>query len=727
MADDTATLPDQTSDAPAGAPGTTPGGVTDGLQGMLKNALRGDVAFAVGIMAIIAMLLFPMPTWLLDMTLSISIAFAILVLMTALFIKHPLEFSAFPTVLLVATMLRLGLNIASTRLILSQGQSGEASAGQIIAAFGDLVMQGNFIIGVIVFAILVIVNFIVITKGSSRIAEVGARFSLDAMPGKQMAIDADLGSGLIDEATARMRRKALEAESNFYGSMDGASKFVRGDAVAGLLITGINVVAGVIIGMAQHQMPIGSALSTYATLTVGDGLVSQIPALVISIAAGMLVSKAGVEGAADKALGTQLTGYPQALALVSGVCFFAAIMPGMPKIPFLLVGGTAAYLAWKMRNRPAPVTFTPSSTATPQDNPDAPTQGPLEDQGPEEDPISKTLSIDDVRIELGYGLLPLINETEGKRLTDQIVALRKQMAKDMGFVTPSVRIIDNIQLPDEAYALKIKEMDAGQDRVLLGKLLAMDPRGAGIDLPGEDVREPAFGLPARWVSNDLKEEATFRGYTVVDPPTVLVTHLTEVVKDHMADLLNYAAMEELLDDLPEHYKKLLEDITPVVINRSSIQHVLQSLLRERVSIRDLPTIIEAIAEIAARTKDIMPIVEHVRTRLARQICHANQGPDGTLAILAMSPEWEQSLLDALVGEGVDRQLALAPSQLHQFINAVRNASEAADQAQAAPVLLTGPMTRPYVRSMTERFMPQMTVMSQNEIHPRAKLRQVGTV
>ncbi len=719
----------------ASAPSASAMGESGSMIGILRRAMRTDVAFAIGILAIIAMLILPLPTWLLDVALSLSIAFAVLVLMTALFIKHPLEFSAFPTVLLIATMLRLGLNIASTRLILSEGQTGSAAAGDIIAAFGAFVMQGNFVIGVIVFAILVIVNFVVITKGSGRIAEVGARFSLDAMPGKQMAIDADLSAGLIDEATARARRKTLEAESNFFGSMDGASKFVRGDAIAGLLITGINLIAGVIIGMAQHGISAGDALNTYATLTVGDGLVSQIPALIISIAAGLLVSKAGVDGAADQALVGQLTGYPQGLAMVSGVCAVAGIMPGMPTLVFLPLAVLTAWAAWKLRDRKPPDPF--AVAAGPAAGPTgaaaglpvgATTEGEAEpDPAKPDEPIAQTLAIDDLRIELGYGLLPLINESDGRKLTDQIVALRKQLAKDMGFVTPSVRIIDNAQLSEQGYMLRVKEMEAGGAELRLGKLLAMDPGGREIDMPGEAVKEPAFGLAARWIEESHREEATFRGYTVVDPATVLVTHLTEVIKDNMAELLTFTATQDRLDELSEAHQDMLKELQPAAQTRATVQRVLQSLLRERVSIRDLPSITEAIVEVSGHTKDMTAITEHVRMRLSRQLCHAHRGPDGMVPVLALSPEWEHAMAEAMIGDGAERQLALAPSQLHQFINAARNAFDSAGRTGLAPVLLTGPVIRPYVRSLTERFLPQLTVMGQNEIHPKAKLRQVGSV
>ncbi len=679
--------------------------------------LRGDVALAIGIVAILMMLILPMPSWLLDMALAVSISFSIMVLMTALFIQKPLEFSAFPAVLLIATMLRLGLNLASTRLILSDGSQGPDAAGQIIRGFGALITQGNYVIGIIVFIILVIVNFVVITKGSGRIAEVAARFSLDAMPGKQMAIDADLSSGLLKEDEARQKRKDLEAESNFYGSMDGASKFVRGDAVAGLLITAINIIGGMIIGVGQEGMPFAQAASNYTMLTIGDGLVSQIPALVISIAAGLLVSKAGVEGAADKAIFSQFTGYPQGLIIVAGISLIAALMPGMPFVPFALMSVLLGGGAWVLHQR----------KAAEKTKADVATAAEAKESENEEQPITESLHIDGLKIELGYNLLSLINDMEGRRLTDQIKALRRQMAQEMGFVMPPVRILDNMQLKADDYMVRVKEIEAGAGMLKLGHLLVMDPAGAQVDLPGDHVKEPTFGLPATWVTESLREEAMFKGLTVVDPATVLATHLTEILRDNMPDLLSFAETEKLLEGLGKEDKKLLEEISPSQISRSGIQQVLQGLLKERVSIRDLPAILEAIAEASATTQNLGAIIEHVRTRLARQLCHAAAAPDGTLPMLGLSPEWEQAFAENLIGEGDNRQLALPPSKLHEFINRVRDSFDAAAEAGDAPVLLTSPAIRPYVRSIIERFRGQTIVMSQNEIYPKARLKVVGQV
>ena len=683
---------------------------------LLDGLMRGEMGLALGVVGIIVLLILPVPAFLLDLLLAISLTGSVLILMTAILIKKPLEFTSFPTVLLVATLYRLGLNIASTRLILGHGQEGTGGAGAVIEAFGHLMMQGNFVIGVIVFIILIVVNFMVVTKGSGRIAEVAARFTLDSMPGKQMAIDADLSTGLIDQEQAKIRRKELEQESTFFGAMDGASKFVKGDAIAGLIITAINIIGGIIIGVVQHKLPFGDAASTYTIMTIGDGLVSQIPALIISIAAGMVVSKAGVEGSADKALTTQLAMNPVGLGMVSASSGVIALIPGMPIFPFAAMSLAAGALAYKRiqdAKKPKPIDPADLEAAAPSE--------------PEEEPISASLAIDDVKIELGYGLLTLINDLDGRKLTDQIRALRKTLASEFGFVMPPVRILDNMRLANQGYAIRIKEMEAGAGEVRLGSLMCMDPRGGQVELPGEHVREPAFGLPATWITDDLREEATFRGYTVVDPATVLTTHLTEILKENMADLLSYAEVQKLLKELPETQKKLVDDLIPGTVTATTVQRVLQSLLRERVSIRDLPQILEGIGEAAPHTASVTQLVEQVRARLARQLCWANRGDDGALPIITLSADWEHAFAEALIGPGDDKQLALPPSRLQDFIRGVRDSFERAALAGEAPVLLTSPGVRPYVRSIIERFRGQTVVMSQNEIHPRARLKTVGMV
>jgi flagellar biosynthesis protein FlhA len=710
-----ATMVDVTAGQGAGPPGS-------GFPsfGEIGNILRrGDIALAFGILIILVVLILPLPAIVLDLFLAISITLSILILMTALFIQAPLEFSSFPTILLISTMLRLSLNLASTRLILSRGHEGTSAAGHVIEAFGNFVMGGNFVIGIIVFAILVIVNFVVITKGSGRIAEVAARFHLDAMPGKQMAIDADLSAGLIDEKSAKERRKALEDESGFFGAMDGASKFVRGDAVAGLLVVFINIIGGIIIGVAQQALSFGEAAHTYTLLTVGDGLVTQIPALIVSTAAGLLVSKAGVTGAADKALMKQLSGYPQALGMSAGVMLVLALLPGIPMLPFLALGGGAAALSWYARRRKHAVSAAEAAAAAPAEA----AAGAMA-----EEPIATALKIDDLKIELGYALLPLVNGPDGTdRLTEQIKALRRSLAIEMGFVMPAVRILDNVQLEANTYVIKIKEVDAGTGKIWPNQFMVMDPAGNQVAVPGIHTIEPTFGLPATWVDASLKEEASLKGYTVVDSATVLSTHLTELLKNNMSDLLSYGEVQKLLKELPKEQGELIKDIVPSQVTISGIQRVLQLLLAERISIRDLSTILEGIADALAFSRNPASMVEHVRARLARQICAQNTSLAGYLPLIALSAKWEQAFAESLIGQREDRSLAMQPSKLSEFMTLVRDRFEQAAREGEAPVLVTSAAIRPFVRSLVERFRAQTTVLSQAEIHPRARLKTVGSV
>ncbi|WP_022727359.1 flagellar biosynthesis protein FlhA [Fodinicurvata sediminis] len=697
--------------------GGQPGGFNAaGLWQRINDTVRrGEIALALGVVCILVVLILPLPSWMLDISLAISMTYSVLILMTALFIGKALEFSSFPTVLLIATMLRLSLNLASTRLILAHGHEGTDAAGQVIEAFGNFVMSGNFVIGIIVFAILIIVNFVVITKGSGRIAEVSARFSLDAMPGKQMAIDADLSSGLIDENQARDRRKELENESNFFGAMDGAAKFVRGDAIAGLLITFINVIGGIIIGVAQMGLSFGEAAESYTTLTVGDGLVTQIPALIVSTAAGLLISKVASTESADKAIFSQLSNYPKALGLACFLTMALALLPGIPFLPFVLLSaltGTAAWMTTRKHQRSAQQAVDEERQAA-------------ESVPVAEEPISNSLAMDQIRLELGYGLLPLLSNEGGSKLTEQIKALRRQLAQELGFILPSVRIQDNLQLPANTYTIKLKEVEVGRGDLRPNMLLIMDPKGETIPLAGEETREPTFGLPAMWVDPGQREEALFRGYTVVDPQTVITTHMTEIIKDNTSDLLSHAETQKLLDNLDLPDQKLVSDLVPAQISVGGIQRVLQNLLAERVSIRDLPSILEGISEATGYTRAVTAITEHVRARLARQISSDNANPDGVVPLVTLSPDWEQAFAESLTGDSDESQLSMPPSQLQEFIAAMRKTFERFAMQGETPALLTSPRVRPYVRSIVERVRPATAVLSQNEIHPKAKIRTLG--
>nr|WP_209442049.1 flagellar biosynthesis protein FlhA [Neoroseomonas oryzicola] len=678
---------------------------------MRKAQPGNDVALALGVVGLLTVLVVPLPVALLDAGLAVSITVSVLVLMVALFLQRPLDFTSFPTLLLLTTLLRLSLNVATTRTILTHGHEGPQAAGHVVSAFGGFLMGGDVLVGLIVFAILLVVNFMVITKGSGRIAEVAARFSLDALPGKQMAIDADLSAGLIDEHEARRRRRELEEETGFYGAMDGAAKFVRGDAIAGLLITGINLIGGMAIGIARHGMGFADAAQAFSMLTVGDGLVSQIPALLVSVAAGIVVTKGSTDGRADEVLVGQLGGNPKPLAIAAGAAGVMALMPGMPLLPFMALAGVAGSAAWALHRRasaPEPDALAPASASA-------------------EAPIADTLRMDLLRLELGYGLLSLA-AGEAPRLTEQIKGLRRTIAQEMGFVLPSVRIQDNLSLAPDTYAIRVKEIEAGRGQLRPPLLLAIDPAGGVPDLPGERCLEPTFGLPALWIEEARREDALARGCTVVDAAGVVATHLTELVRENMAELLSFAETQKLLDELPQEQRKLVNDLVPNQIGVGGVQRVLQALLAERVSIRDLPTILEGIQEAAAANARSVPaILAIVRARLARQLSDAARGPQGYVPMVTLSADWEVAFTEALIGPPEERQLAMAPSRLSEFMQRVKEAFDAANAAGEQPALVCSGAIRPHVRAIVERFRPSTAVLAHTEIHPRARIRTVGAV
>ena len=684
-----------------------------GARGMRLGSIRmgSDVALALGVMALLAILVLPLPPFLLDTGLALSITASVLILMVGLFIARPLDFTSFPTLLLISTLLRLSLNVATTRLVLSHGNEGPTAAGHVVAAFGGFLMGGDVLIGLIVFSILLVVNFMVITKGSGRIAEVAARFSLDAMPGKQMAIDSDMSAGLINEAESKRRRRELEEESAFFGAMDGAAKFVRGDAIAGLIITVINIVGGLTIGVFRHGMAIGDAFTTFTTLTAGDGLVSQLPALLVSTAAGIVVTKGGIEGTADKAIVRQLGASPKALAIAGGAAFLLSLLPGLPMLPFLLLAGLAGGGAWMRMN----VQSRAAGEVA---------QG-IKAAEIAEPPITQSLHIDTLRLELGYALLGLASG-DTARLTEQIKVLRKTFATEMGFILPPVRVQDNMELGANAYCFRIKEIPAGNGELRPGMVLAMNPAGGFPDMEGERTKEPAFGLPAVWVTEMKRQDATLRGYTVVDLPSVLITHLTELVREHLPELLSYSETQKLLEGLPKEHQRLVADLVPSQITTGGVQRVLQSLLAERVSIRDLPTILEGIQEACGGGARAIPaIVSHVRIRLARQISLANTGPGGYIAVIPLSAAWETALADAIVMQGDERQLAIAPSRLQEFMQKMKSAIEAVPTEN--PAIVCTALIRPHVRMLVERSQPSTPVLAQQEIYSKARVRSVGTI
>lgn len=673
-----------------------------------------DIGFAIGVVLILAMLFVPLPPFLLDVGLALSLSLSVLILMVALWIGTPLEFNSFPTLLLVVTMLRLALNVSSTRLILSQGHEGPGAAGNVIEGFASFIMGGEFVIGIIVFTILVIINFIVITKGSTRIAEVAARFSLDAMPGKQMAIDADLGAGVINEHEAKERRRVVEDESAFFGAMDGASKFVRGDAVAGLIIVLINVFGGIVIGMLSHDLNIGQAMANYTMLTIGDGLVTQIPALIVSLAAGLLVTKGGTQGAANEAVLGQLSNFPKALYMTSALMVGIGLLPGFPLMIFAPLSTAMALFGYLMQTQIAERLAQEAEQAQDEETSrNAPT-----------DTVSDMLRIDDVRLDLGAALVPMITSVNAA-LPGKVKSLRSLFIKDFGFVMPPVRIKDDASLPGTTYAISLQGVEVARGEIEPVMMMVINPTGKAIDLPGKRTREPTFGLDAIWVDDARASEAELMGMTVVDPESVITTHLTEVIKEHMPEILTYAATKELIDGQDKDYQKLLadSDSNPGVM----LQHVLQALLAERVSIRNMPKIIEAVAEASAKTKNIRAVVEHARGKLAKQICQSLKDPQGYLPVINLSGEWERELVSSISKANGEENFMMSPSRVQEFVLAMRKEIQKFSAADEWPAILVTPPARPYVRSILERVSPMTQVISHNEVHRKAHLRTVGTV
>lgn len=671
-----------------------------------------DVAFALGVVVILTTLFIPLPPMLLDVGLAISLSLSVLILMVALWIPSPLEFNSFPTLLLVVTMLRLALNVSSTRLILSEGHTGPDAAGNVINGFANFIVSGDLIIGIVIFAILITINFIVITKGSTRIAEVAARFSLDAMPGKQMSIDADLNAGIITDEQARDRRRILEEESAFFGSMDGASKFVRGDAIAGLIITLVNVAGGILIGITTHNLSLAQASSSYTVLTIGDGLVSQIPALIVSLAAGLLVTKGSSQGAANEAVLTQLTGFPKALFMAAVLSLLIGLLPGFPFLVFALlaVGLSLAGVAMDKEIRRREVT---AKLAEEQSTTHEP-----------EDPIAEALKIDDIRLSMGNGLVALITSMEAA-LPGKVRSLRTLFSQDYGFILPPVRIKDSANLPAQSYSISLQGVETARGEVRPGLMMVILP-SPDFDIAGERMREPTFGLDAVWVDEGSATEAELQGLNVVDPESVIVTHITEVIKEHMPDLLTYGATQELIDNQSKEYKNLLSEVpskTPGVI----LQHVLQALLAERVSIRNLPRIIEAVAEVTATTQNIQAIVEHVRTRLSQQICRSLADDKGYIPVITLNEAWSKEMNSAVVTQNGEENFIMSPQRVQEFVLALRKEIQSFSASDEWPALLVAPAARPYVRSVLERVSPTTPVLSHNQVHRKALLRTVATV
>ena len=677
-----------------------------------------DVGFAVGIVFILTVLFLPLPAVIIDIGLSFSIALAVLILMVALWIQKPLDFSAFPTVLLIATLLRLALNIATTRLILAHGNEGVYAAGHIINGFSQFVMSGDFVIGTIVFVILITVNFVVITKGATRIAEVGARFTLDAIPGKQMAIDADLNAGLIDDKEATRRRRELEEESAFFGAMDGASKFVRGDAIAGIIITAVNVFGGIVIGVSRHGMSLSDAATVFTTLSVGDGLVTQIPALIVSLAAGLLVSKGGTRGSAEKAIFAQLGHYPRALLLAAIVMFVLALAPGLPFFPFALLGASMAFIAYAIPRRRAEQKAAEEANA-------AEAQRAAEEEARHS--VKEQLRTVEVELCLGKQLSASFIRSHNE-LAQRVAKMRRSFARQYGFVVPEIKLSDDLSIPPKTYQIKVHGTVVAVEEMRVGDMLVITGDGPRPDVPCDEGREPAFGMKAVWVAEMFADEVRREGFKPIDNMSVLLTHLREVIRNNLAQLLSYKDVRALLDRLEPEYRRLLEEIAPAQISYSGIQAVLKLLVGERISIRNLHLILEAIAEVAPHVRRAELLVEHVRMRLAPQIC-GDLADGGVLKVLRLGNRWDlafhQSLKRDAKGEVIE--FDIDPRLIEQFgAEASKVIRGHMDQGHQF-VLVAAPDARPYVRMVTERLFATLPVLSHVEIARGVQIKSLGTI
>ncbi|TCT07952.1 flagellar biosynthesis protein FlhA [Aquabacter spiritensis] len=682
------------------------------------RASRRDIGFAVGVVAILAILFLPIPPFLIDIGLALSIALSVLILMVALWIGKPLEFSSFPTVLLIATLLRLALGIATTRLILAHGGDGVTAAGHIIHGFSQLVMGGDFVIGIVVFLILVTVNFLVITKGATRIAEVGARFTLDAIPGKQMAIDADLNAGLINDKEAQKRRSELEEESSFFGSMDGASKFVRGEAVASLIIIAVNIFGGIIIGVTRHGLPLSEAADIFTRLSVGDGLVAQIPALIVSLAAGLLVSKGGTRGSAEKAIFSQLGAYPRALFVAAALMFGLALVPGLPLIPFASLGGCLAFIGYAIpRQLAREQAVAAEAEKAKQDQVAAETR----------DSVKDSLRTHEMEVAVGKQLAGAVLRNPPE-LAHRLGRMRKKFAQRYGFVVPEIKIGEDLGVPSKSYQIKVHGTAVATQELRIGELLVVVGDGAKPDVPCDEVREPAFGMKAVWISEAYAGEAKREGFAPIDPLSVLLTHLSEVISNNLPQLLSYRDMRVLLDRLDPEYKRLIDDMCPAQISFSGLQAVLKLLLAERVSVRNLHLILEAVAEIVPHARRSEQVVEHVRMRMAQQIC-GDLSDGGMLNVLRLGAKWDLTFHESLKrdAKGEVIEFDIDPRLVEQFGTEASAAVRERMKQTGSFVLVTAPDCRPYVRMIIERMFPALPVLSHVEIARGVQIRALGTI
>ncbi|WP_243367683.1 flagellar biosynthesis protein FlhA [Fundidesulfovibrio soli] len=681
-----------------------------------RFSTQGDIMLAGGVVLILFVMLVPVPTLVIDLMLTLSISISLVVLVTSMFMTSPLEFSIYPTLLLVTTLMRLSLNVASTRLILLHGDEGTGAAGQVIRAFGEFVVGGNYVIGVVVFLILFSLNKTVIVAGTTRIAEVAARFTLDAMPGKQMAIEADLNAGIITEQQANKRREMIRKEADFYGAMDGAGKFVSGDVKATILIAVINIVGGILIGMLQKGMDWKTAASTYTILTIGDGLVSIIPSIIISTSAGLIVSRAAAEARMGEEFIAQLTYHPKALRLVSGILLLFGLVPGMPFIPFTALAGLMFLLAGVSQKQKNILAEGQAEDEKPK---------PQELETPEE--VQQLLPLDALELEVGYGLIPLVDEDQNGNLLARIRSIRRQFALDMGVIIPSLHLRDNLQLKPGQYAVLIKGNEVASAEILIDHYLAMDPGDVKHRIQGVDTREPAFNLPALWIPDASKEEAMLAGYTVVDPATVISTHLTEVFKRNLHEFLGRQEVQSLLDNLHKRAPKAVEELVPGVLNLGAVQKVLQNLVREGVSVRDMLTIVETLADYGHATKDPDQLTEYVRSRMGRSIVKPFLTSESALPIFTLAPNVETIIRDSIRRTDTGTYMAMDPGSAQSLITNLNQHLERAMLSEGQPVLLVTPTSRPHLAQLLNRFIPTLPVISQAEIPADIKLQSIAII
>ncbi|WP_373898330.1 flagellar biosynthesis protein FlhA [Haloimpatiens sp. FM7315] len=678
-----------------------------------KLKKRADIIVAFGVMAIVLMMIIPLPTWLLDILIAINITIATMIILLTMFTTEVLQFSAFPTMLLITTLFRLGLNISSTRLILR-----EANAGKIIEAFGNFVTGNNYIVGITIFLILIIIQFVVITNGAGRVSEVSARFTLDAMPGKQMSIDADLNSGLITETDARERRKKLQMEADFYGAMDGASKFVKGDAIAGIIITLINIIVGIIVGTVSMGMPIAESAKTYVTLTVGDGLVSQIPSILISTASGILVTRSAGEENFGSIVTSQLTRFPKVLAIAASILLLLSFVPGLPKPVFIILAITVGSSAYFMYKDDKDKVIKQIETEQ-QEN--------IEIENKEPENVASLIQVEPMEIEIGYGLIPLADEASGGDLLQRIASVRRQCAIEMGIIVQPIRIRDNLQLNTNEYQVKIRGTVVSKGDVMPSMLLCMNPTGEELDIQGIKTIEPTFGLPALWINKDEKEDAEIKGFTVVDPTTVMVTHLTETIKSHAFELLGRQETKIIIDSVKEKYNTVVEELIPDLMTIGEVQKVLQNLLREKVSIRDMVTILETLADYSTNTKDLEILTEYVRMSLSRSICNSLLDVNRSIVVATLDPSIEE-----LIGNSIQKSIqgsfpAVDPDTTQKIFNSMKNIIDTVYFNDNQPVFLVSPRIRPSFRKLTELVYPGIIVLSLNEIPNDVEIRTEGVV